>query len=59
MKRREFLKGLAAAAIVPAVVLKWLAAVVHQKVVIAPGLKKYPGRVVGLGDVSRQGKWSG
>lgn len=59
MKRRAFLQGLIAAAVVPVVVIKWLAVDVPQKVYLACRSKKYPGGVVPLNDISGPAKWSG
>ena len=59
MKRREFIQGLIAAAVVPVIVIKWLAVDVPQKVLFARKNKNYPGRVVPLKDILGPGKWSG
>jgi hypothetical protein len=60
MTRRKFIQGLikAGSAIVLGVV--WLGKkAVPRRFVWAARLKKYPGPLKTLGDVGKQGKWSG
>lgn len=58
MTRRKFIKVLAKTGAVIVVGVSWPARAT-RKFVRAIRLKDYPGSVKPLGDVSKQGKWSG
>jgi DNA topoisomerase VI subunit A len=58
MTRRKFIKVLAKTGTVIVVGVSWPARAT-RKFVRAIRLKDYPGSVKPLGDVSKQGKWSG
>jgi hypothetical protein len=60
MTRREFIKSVVNTAIAAFIGVRWLAKkAVPRKFLLAFKVKKYPGSVIPLGDISEQGKWNG
>ena len=60
MTRRTFVRGIAGVLSALGLGLGWIArAVSPRRVVRAGRLGKYPGRIVPMGDIRKQGKWSG
>jgi len=60
MTRRKFIQKLIKAGLAVIVGLGWPAnKAAPRKFIRAVVLKKYPGSLRSLGDISKQGKWSG
>jgi len=60
MTRRKFIQKLIKAGSAVIVGLGWLAKKAAPRTFVrATGLKKYPGSLRPLGNISKQGKWSG
>jgi hypothetical protein len=60
MTRRKFVRKLAGAGLTIVAGASWfLKKAAPRKIIWAVRIKKYPGSVRPLGDISKQGKWSG
>ena len=60
MTRREFIKSLTGVVVASLTGIRWLAkTVMPRRFVRASGVKKYPGTLIPMGDVSQESKWSG
>jgi hypothetical protein len=60
MTRREFIKSIISAAIAVSIGVRWLSKkAVPRKFLLAFRVKKYPGTVIPMGDISEQSKLNG
>jgi hypothetical protein len=60
MTRREFIKSLTGVVVASLIGIRWLAKIaVPRRFILASQVKKYPGSLIPLGDISQQSKWSG